>query len=96
LLAVEQFSCLAEAKVMVEDWRHDYNNHRPHSALAMMTPAAFAKAWREAAAEGKVITLVTRAKARTTQQDASVPAAITENQPDHDQGVDQTAPAVLG
>ena len=34
LLAVEQFSCLAEAKVMVEDWREDYNERRPHSALS--------------------------------------------------------------
>jgi putative transposase len=46
LLAVEQFSCLAEAKVLVEDWREDYNEHRPHSALDMKSPARFARAWR--------------------------------------------------
>jgi putative transposase len=46
LLAVEQFSCLAEAKVLIEDWRQDYNEHRPHSALGMSSPARFAKAWR--------------------------------------------------
>jgi len=57
LLAVEQFSCLAEAKVMLEDWRQDYNRHRPHSALGMMAPSKFAAAWREAAAEGKLIPL---------------------------------------
>ena len=57
LLAVEQFSCLAEAQVMVEDWRQDYNHHRPHSALGMMAPARFAAAWREAAAAGKLIPL---------------------------------------
>jgi hypothetical protein len=45
LLAVEVFSCLAEAKVLVEDWREDYNHHRPHSALAMKPPARFARAW---------------------------------------------------
>jgi putative transposase len=45
LLTVELFSCLAEAKVMIEDWRQDYNDHRPHSALGMMTPARFARAW---------------------------------------------------
>jgi putative transposase len=45
LLAVEIFSCLAEAKVMVEDWRQDYNHHRPHSALGMQPPAGFARAW---------------------------------------------------
>jgi putative transposase len=43
LLAVEQFSCLAEAQVLIEDWRQDYNHHRPHSSLGMMTPAAFAQ-----------------------------------------------------
>jgi putative transposase len=42
LLDVEQFSCLAEAQVLVEDWRADYNANRPHSSLGMLTPAAFA------------------------------------------------------
>lgn len=46
LLAVELFSCLAEAKVLIEDWRIDYNQHRPHSALGMMTPSAFAAGYR--------------------------------------------------
>ena len=41
LLSGEVFSCLAEAKVMVEDFRQDYNRCRPHRAHAMMTPAAF-------------------------------------------------------
>ena len=46
LLAVEQFSCLTEAQVLIEDYRQDYNEHRPHSALGMNSPARFAKAWR--------------------------------------------------
>ena len=48
LLTVELFSCLAEARVLIEDWRCDYNEHRPHSALAMMAPARFAIGYREA------------------------------------------------
>jgi putative transposase len=48
LLAVESFSCLTEAKVMVEDFRVDYNRNRPHRAHKMMTPAAFAEGWRTA------------------------------------------------
>jgi putative transposase len=48
LLSVELFSCLAEARVLIEDWRQDYNQHRPHSALAMMAPARFAIGYREA------------------------------------------------
>jgi putative transposase len=47
LLAVELFSCLAEAQVLIEDWRIDYNEHRPHSALGMMTPNAFAASVRQ-------------------------------------------------
>jgi len=44
LLNVEQFACLAEAQVLIDDWREDYNCRRPHSALNMRTPAAFAAA----------------------------------------------------
>jgi putative transposase len=46
LLAVELFGSLIEAQVMVADWREDYNERRPHSALGMTAPAVFARAWR--------------------------------------------------
>ena len=42
LLDVEEFSCLAEAQVVIGDWREDYNQRRPHSSLGMRSPAAFA------------------------------------------------------
>ena len=48
LLAVELFSCLAEAQVLIEDWRQDYNENRPHSALGMMAPRAFSAGYRTA------------------------------------------------
>ena len=48
LLKVELFSCLTEAQVLIEDWRHDYNQHRPHSALGMLAPTVFARGYREA------------------------------------------------
>ena len=38
----ELFHSVREAKVIVENWRLEYNNHRPHSGLGYMTPAAFA------------------------------------------------------
>jgi putative transposase len=38
----EVFYSIKEAKVIVENWRLDYNHHRPHSSLDYMTPAAFA------------------------------------------------------
>ena len=45
LLDVEEFSCLAEARVVIGDWRKDYNRRRPHSALGMKAPAVFAAEW---------------------------------------------------
>ncbi len=38
----EVFYSVKDAKVIVENWRLEYNNHRPHSGLGYMTPAAFA------------------------------------------------------
>ena len=35
---------LGEARVVIGDWHEDYNTRRPHSALGMRTPAAFAAA----------------------------------------------------
>lgn len=46
LLSIEQFDSLHEARVLVADWRDEYNTYRPHSALGMLTPAAFATRWR--------------------------------------------------
>jgi putative transposase len=42
LLDREVFYSVREAKVLVEGWRLEYNNHRPHSGLDYMTSAAFA------------------------------------------------------
>ena len=45
LLAVEAFNTLLEARVLVGDWRIEYNTIRPHSALGYLTPTDYAKAW---------------------------------------------------
>jgi len=42
LLNREVFYSVKEAKVLAEDWRLEYNHHRPHSSLDYKTPAAFA------------------------------------------------------
>jgi putative transposase len=42
ILNREVFYSVKEARVIVESWRLDYNNRRPHSSLSYMTPAAFA------------------------------------------------------
>jgi len=47
VLDIELFDTLAEAKVIVEDWRDAYNTEHPHSALGMLSPARFAGRWRE-------------------------------------------------
>ena len=39
LLACEAFNTLAEAKVLIEQWRKHYNTVRPHSALGYRPPA---------------------------------------------------------
>lgn len=41
-LNVEVFFTLTDARRKLALWLHDYNNHRPHSALADRTPAEFA------------------------------------------------------
>lgn len=40
----ELFGSLAEARVIVEAWRMEYNEQRPHSSLGYQTPAQFAAA----------------------------------------------------
>ena len=45
LLAVEQFHTLLEAKIMAEDYRQQYNKHRPHSSLGYLTPDEVTLDW---------------------------------------------------
>src|SRR3954454_23603538 len=41
-LNINWFLHLAEARRIIESWRQDYNEQRPHSALAYRTPQEFA------------------------------------------------------
>jgi putative transposase len=41
-LNVHQFLSLDHAKTIIEAWRRDYNDHRPHSSLGDLTPTEFA------------------------------------------------------
>jgi len=95
LLAVELFQTLTEAQVLVEDWRQDYNQRRPHSALGMRAPAHFAASWRERRGNGLPITLADPAEARRSPQDA--PISGSESRIDADQTATdpQTAPGPL-
>ena len=40
-LNVHQFASLAEAQAIIEAWRVDYNQQRPHSSLGHLTPSEF-------------------------------------------------------
>ena len=42
------FGSLAEARRIIEEWRIDYNEVRPHSSLGYQTPEEFALAWADA------------------------------------------------
>lgn len=41
-LACEEFTTVAEARAVIERWRHSYNHRRPHGSLGGLTPAEFA------------------------------------------------------
>jgi len=39
----ELFGTLAEARVILESWRVEYNEYRPHSSLDYQTPREFTR-----------------------------------------------------
>jgi transposase InsO family protein len=43
LLNGEVFTTLTEARILIEQWRREYNHFRPHSALGYRPPAPEAK-----------------------------------------------------
>lgn len=48
------FSSLADAQQIVEAWREDYNQFRPHSSLDHRTPSEFVGRWQQLRAAQKV------------------------------------------
>jgi putative transposase len=49
-LNVETFLNLADVRDKLERWRQDYNQVRPHSALADRSPEEFAREWQQSSA----------------------------------------------
>jgi putative transposase len=41
-LNINSFWSLAQARIVISDWKHDYNHHRRHSALGYQAPADYA------------------------------------------------------
>ena len=54
-LNLHWFTGLAEARRIIEAWRVDYNEQRPHSSLDYRTPAEFAAARRSATGDGAAL-----------------------------------------
>lgn len=50
-LNVNEFVSIEHARQVIEGWRQDYNDHRPHGALGHLTPSEFALAGRRRAEE---------------------------------------------
>lgn len=44
-LNINEFGSLTEARVIIDDWRIEYNTWRPHSSLRNQTPAEYAANW---------------------------------------------------
>jgi putative transposase len=55
------FISLDDAKGIVEDWREDYNEERPHSSLRQQTPSEFMAQWQqlETVQKAEILTLET-------------------------------------
>ncbi|ACC38561.1 transposase, ISMyma01_aa2 [Mycobacterium marinum M] len=43
-LNINSFWSLAQARVVIGDWKHEYNHHRRHSSLGYLPPARYAAA----------------------------------------------------
>jgi putative transposase len=42
-LNTHEFESLEQAKRIIEAWRRDYNDHRPHGSLGKLTPSEYVK-----------------------------------------------------
>ncbi|EHH4633204.1 IS3 family transposase [Escherichia coli] len=47
------FSDIVHARKIINDWRQDYNECRPHSTLNYQTPSEFAAGWRKGHSENE-------------------------------------------
>jgi transposase InsO family protein len=66
----ELFGTLAEARVILESWRVEYNEHRPHSSLGQQTPEEFAARVEKVQQNGAVA-----GQSRVLEQTAAPPSS---------------------
>ena len=46
-LDMEIFDSIEQAGIVLENWRQEYNNFRPHSACGGLSPSHYGRQWRE-------------------------------------------------
>ena len=59
-LSQHWFASLSHMRSVIDNWRHDYNHHRPHSTLGYVPPATFAARCRQLAGAASQTTSSTR------------------------------------
>jgi len=93
VLDAELFGSTAEARLILDEWRADYNHGHPHSALGMLSPERFATRWREQHTERPCERRATPRSPRPTGSLREASAADATVRPDTDQplssGVDR-------
>jgi transposase InsO family protein len=72
----ELFGSLAAARVIVEQWRKEYNQQRPHSSLSYRTPDEFAEDCNRRLQSGCALLPSPIAKDRDINQPTNNPAAL--------------------
>jgi putative transposase len=71
----ELFGSLLEAQIILEQWRHEYNDKRPHSSLGYQTPAEYARGASDAglqSASGLLASRIAQRRTQTTNQSAEL------------------------
>ena len=50
-LNMHEFESIDHARRLIEQWRNDYNDHRPHGSLGYLTPSEYVRSGQRQAAE---------------------------------------------
>ena len=72
----ELFGSLLEAQIILEQWRNEYNDMRPHSSLGYLTPAEYARSARDVGLQSAYGLLSSNTAKKTTQTTTNQPAEL--------------------
>ena len=71
----ELFGSLLEAQIILEQWRNEYNDERPHSSLGYLTPVEYARSASDAglqSAYGLLPSSIAKNRNQTTNKPAEL------------------------